>query len=142
MEEWPYRFVVAHLFDHTNTLLGIALQTKLAEEISRKGKSIKDFLERAMRRPSKTDMLQCSILKGKSKGTFSSELGKWGFIFVHIIAPIDQFFYFFYCLYILGLLPFIYCHMSQLRTNRISQAPPASSSWVRSLSSHFLFPTF
>jgi hypothetical protein len=45
MEEWPYLFEAANLLDHTNTLLGISLQTKLAEEISRKANGIKDFLE-------------------------------------------------------------------------------------------------
>lgn len=34
-----------HLFDHTCTLLGLPVQTKLAEEMSRKGKSIKHFLD-------------------------------------------------------------------------------------------------
>lgn len=44
-EEWPFLFEAVHLFDHTCTLLGFPVQTKLAEELSRKGKSINDFLD-------------------------------------------------------------------------------------------------
>lgn len=61
MEEWPYLFETANLLDHTNTLLGISLQTKLAEEISRKAKSIKDSLKQkcqgqSLQRPSETNI--------------------------------------------------------------------------------------
>ncbi|XP_060786670.1 uncharacterized protein LOC132892416 [Neoarius graeffei] len=45
MEEWPFLFEAACMFDHTHTLLGLEVQTKLAEEVSRKGKGIKDFLQ-------------------------------------------------------------------------------------------------
>lgn len=44
-EEWPFLFEAVHLFDHTSTLLGFPVQTKMAEELSKKGKSIKDFLD-------------------------------------------------------------------------------------------------
>lgn len=43
-EEWPFLFEAVHLFDHTSTLLGFLVQTKLAEEVSRKGTSIQNFL--------------------------------------------------------------------------------------------------
>lgn len=45
LEEWPFLFEAVHLFDHTSTLLGLSVLTKLAEELSRKGKSIQDFLD-------------------------------------------------------------------------------------------------
>lgn len=45
LEEWPFLFEAVHLFDHTSTLLGLPVQTKMAEEMSKKGKSIKDFLD-------------------------------------------------------------------------------------------------
>lgn len=45
LKEWPFLFEAVHFFDHTCTLLGFPVQTKLAEELSRKGKNIKDFLE-------------------------------------------------------------------------------------------------
>lgn len=45
LEEWPFLFEAVHLFDHTCTLLGFPVHTKMAEELSRKGKSIKDFLD-------------------------------------------------------------------------------------------------
>ncbi|XP_065145066.1 uncharacterized protein [Paramisgurnus dabryanus] len=44
LEEWPYLFEADYLFDHTCTLLGFSVQNKLAEELSRKGKTIIDFL--------------------------------------------------------------------------------------------------
>ncbi|XP_055067845.2 uncharacterized protein [Misgurnus anguillicaudatus] len=44
LEEWPYLFEADHLFDHTCTLLGFSVQNRLAEELSRKGKTIIDFL--------------------------------------------------------------------------------------------------
>lgn len=45
LEEWPYLFEVVHLFDHTSTLLAFPVQKKLVEEISKKGKTIKDFFK-------------------------------------------------------------------------------------------------
>ena len=44
-EEWPFLLEAVHLLDHMSTLVGFPVQTKLAEELSRKGKSIKDFLD-------------------------------------------------------------------------------------------------
>lgn len=44
-EEWPFLFEAVHLFDHTCTLLGFPVQTKLAEQLSKKEKTIKDFLD-------------------------------------------------------------------------------------------------
>lgn len=44
MEEWPYLFQTTPLFEHTSTLLGFKVQTKLMEEFSKKAKTIKDFL--------------------------------------------------------------------------------------------------
>ncbi|KAI7798563.1 uncharacterized protein LOC130567110 [Triplophysa rosa] len=45
MEEWPFLFEAVYLFDHTCTLLGFPVQQKLAEELSKKGKTIIDFLD-------------------------------------------------------------------------------------------------
>lgn len=45
LEEWPFLFEAVHLFDHTCTLLGFPVQQKLAEELSKKGKTIIDFLD-------------------------------------------------------------------------------------------------
>lgn len=59
LEEWPFLFEAVHLFDHTCTLLGLPVQTKLAEELSRKGKSIKDFLDsNGMKMPPGEDPVQ------------------------------------------------------------------------------------
>ncbi|XP_041860268.1 uncharacterized protein LOC121651876 [Melanotaenia boesemani] len=59
LEEWPFLFEAVHLFDHTCTLLGLPVQTKLAEEISRKGKNIKDFLDsNGMKMPPGEDPVQ------------------------------------------------------------------------------------
>ncbi|XP_027869633.1 uncharacterized protein LOC114142520 isoform X2 [Xiphophorus couchianus] len=44
LEDWPFLFEAIHLFDHTTTLLGFPVQTRLAEELSKKEKTIKDFL--------------------------------------------------------------------------------------------------
>jgi len=44
MEEWPFLFEAVHLFDHTCTLVGFPVQTKLPEELAKKGNTIKDFL--------------------------------------------------------------------------------------------------
>ncbi|XP_027897043.1 uncharacterized protein LOC114159128 [Xiphophorus couchianus] len=44
LEDWPFLFETIHLFDHTTTLLGFPVQTRLAEELSKKEKTIKDFL--------------------------------------------------------------------------------------------------
>ncbi len=44
MEEWPFLFEADHLFAHTCTLLGFPVQKKLAEDLSKKGKTPKDFL--------------------------------------------------------------------------------------------------
>ncbi|XP_017550209.2 uncharacterized protein LOC108425773 isoform X1 [Pygocentrus nattereri] len=42
--EWPYLFEATHFFDHTERLLGIPVQRKLAEELSKKGRTIVNFL--------------------------------------------------------------------------------------------------
>ncbi|XP_031167416.1 uncharacterized protein LOC116058713 [Sander lucioperca] len=66
LEEWPFLFEAVHLFDHTCTLLGLPVQTKLAEEMSRKGKSIKDFLDsNGMKMPPGEDPVQ--LISGIAK---------------------------------------------------------------------------
>lgn len=44
VDEWPFLFEAVHLFEHTQTLLGFAVQTRLSEELTIKEKPIKDFL--------------------------------------------------------------------------------------------------
>lgn len=44
VDEWPFLFEAVHLFEHTQTLLGFAVQTRLSEELTPKEKPIKDFL--------------------------------------------------------------------------------------------------
>ncbi|KAL7870389.1 hypothetical protein SRHO_G00078860, partial [Serrasalmus rhombeus] len=44
MEKWPYLFEASGLFDHCETLIGFAVQVKLAEELSKKGQVVKDFI--------------------------------------------------------------------------------------------------
>lgn len=44
-EEWPFLLEAVHLFDHTCTLLGFPVQNKMAEQLSKKEKTIRDFLD-------------------------------------------------------------------------------------------------
>lgn len=66
MEEWPFLFEAACLFDHTRTLLGLEVQTKMAEEVSRKGKAITDFLlSKGIQMAPSNDVLQ--LISGIAK---------------------------------------------------------------------------
>lgn len=66
LEQWPFLFEAVHLFDHTCTLLGLPVQTKLAEEMSRNRKSIKDFLgSNGMKMPPGEDPVQ--LISGIAK---------------------------------------------------------------------------
>lgn len=44
VDEWPFLFEAVHLVEHTQTLLGFAVQTRLSEELTTKEKHIKHFL--------------------------------------------------------------------------------------------------
>uniref|UniRef100_W5KJ82 Zinc finger protein with KRAB and SCAN domains 4-like n=1 Tax=Astyanax mexicanus TaxID=7994 RepID=W5KJ82_ASTMX len=46
-EKWPYLFEATYLFEHSERLLGIPVQKRLAEELAKKGKTIMNFLAQA-----------------------------------------------------------------------------------------------